>query len=517
MQLPSSNLSKHGSLHNMKVLLDTNIVIHREGNRISNQEIGILFNWLDRLGYEKYVHPVTVQEINRHKQSTVRDIFNIKLEAYNILSTQAPLHSDVEAVSNDLDSSDNDTNDTILLNEVYVERVDYLITEDRKIGRKARELKISDRVFTIDSFLEKVVAENPPLANYKVLSVKKELFGNLNVDDPFFDSFKEDYNGFTKWFNKKSEQIAYVCSSDEGVAAFLYLKVEDKNELYSDINPTFQPKRRLKIGTFKVTLNGYKLGERFIKIIFDNALRFRVEEIYVTLFNTRVGQQRLIGLLEDFGFKYHGTKGGDNKELVYVRKLQRKVNLDNPRQTYPLCPTNTRFFLNPIYPEYHTNLFPDSILNNESPKDFVENKPFRNAIRKVYISRSYVRNLKAGDVIIFYRTGGYHKSVISTIGIVEDVITDIKDSEHFISLCRKRSVFTDNELVKHWDYGSSRPFVVKFLYCYSFPKRLNMKRLIEIGVIANVQSAPRGFTEISRELFRKIIEETKSDKSFVVD
>jgi len=31
-------------------------------------------------------------------------------------------------------------------------------------------------------------------------------------------------------------------------------------------------------------LNGFRLGERFLKIIFDNALKQKVEEIYVTIF-----------------------------------------------------------------------------------------------------------------------------------------------------------------------------------------------------------------------------------------
>jgi hypothetical protein len=33
----------------MKALLDTNIIIHREANRVINSDIGYLFKWLDRL------------------------------------------------------------------------------------------------------------------------------------------------------------------------------------------------------------------------------------------------------------------------------------------------------------------------------------------------------------------------------------------------------------------------------------------------------------------------------------
>ena len=59
----------------------------------------------------------------------------------------------------------------------------------------------------------------------------------------------------------------------------------------------FSPKKRLKIGTFKVISNGLRLGERFVKIIFDNALKNHVQEIYVTIYDKRSEQKRLIELL----------------------------------------------------------------------------------------------------------------------------------------------------------------------------------------------------------------------------
>jgi hypothetical protein len=77
---------------------------------------------------------------------------------------------------------------------------------------------------------------------------------------------------------------AYVCLERERVLAFLYLKVEDQREPYHDIAPAFAPKKRLKIGTLKVELNGFKLGERLLKVVFDDALVQRVDEIYVTIF-----------------------------------------------------------------------------------------------------------------------------------------------------------------------------------------------------------------------------------------
>jgi hypothetical protein len=403
------------------------------------------------------------------------------------------------------------------LNEVFCNRVDFLITEDRKIHRKAQELGIDSKIFTIDSFLEKVIAENPSLVEYKVSTIKKEYFGNLDITDDFFDSLKSDYGGFEQWFAKKSDQLAYVCSSSNKITAFLYLKKEDENEPYPDISPAFQKKKRLKVGTFKVQLNGLKLGERFIKIIFDNALNFSVPEIYVTMFDKRLEQKRLANLLQEYGFVFYGIKKtATGDEQVYTRNFSSIASIKFPKLTYPFISAKGRKFLVPIYPEYHTSLFPDSILSNESPEAFIDNEPFRNAISKVYVSRSLNRDIKTGDILIFYRTGGYYKSVITTLGLVESIITQINDSNQFIALCRKRSVFSDDALKTEWNRSIYRPFLTNFLYLYAFPKRINMKRLIELGIIRDSESAPRGFVEISDDDFQKIIKETGTNERIIV-
>jgi len=505
----------------MKALLDTNIIIHRETNRIFNKDIGILFKWLDKGKYIKCIHPVTIAEINKNSNKNTVNTLNVKLDNYVALKTIAPISPQVKLVSDNIDNNINDINDTQLLNEVFCDRVDILITEDKKIHKKAELLNISDRVFNIDSFLEKVVSENPELVNYKVLSVTKKLFGEVKIEDSFFDSFREDYPGFDRWFNKKSEEIAYVTHNMGNILSFLYLKVEDENENYLDIIPPFKPKRRLKIGTFKVVSNGVRLGERFLKIIIDNAIQYKVEEIYVTIFEKSDEQRRLINLLEDWGFKRYGKKGG---ESVFVRDFRPSFNIDNPKSTYPFISLDTNIFLVPIYPKYHTELLPDSYLNNESPINFTENEPHRNAISKAYICRSIERNIRKGDIIIFYRTAtigqsAYHTSVITTIGMVEEKIDGIKDENEFILKCRKRSIFTDNYLKEFWSYSKFRPFVIRFLYVFSFPigSRLNRKKLLDLKIITGEENELRGLKKITKEQFLTILKETNTNESIIIN
>lgn len=491
----------------MRVLLDTNIIIHREASRVINQDIGILFNWLDKLHYAKSIHPLTIDELKRHKDTETVKTMQVKLTNYQILQTVAPLHDKVKEVSLSIDTLPNDFDDTKLLNEVFCERVDILISEDKKIHTKAVRLGISDRVFRIDNFLEKVTAENPDFVNYNVLAVKRDFFGNIKLEDEFFDSFRSDYLGFDKWFNGKAgnNDKAYVCYEGDALKAFLFLKVENEDESYSDINPSFGRKKRLKIGTFKVVSNGLRIGERFLKIVFDNARQYKVEEIYVTIFDKRPELLNLTSLLEKFGFKYHGEKTTSSGiEKVYVRNFSKRSDDQNPKQTFPWLSKTSDVYIIPIRPEYHTELFPDSILRTESADDFIDNEPYRNAISKVYVSHSSNRNLKSGDIIVFYRSGGIYKGVATTIGIVENVII-LRDFQDLVKASHKRTVLTEIELKEYWEkYPNNKPFVINFLYAFSFIKSMNLKEMLDSGILPHMDTV-KTITKIERESLVKLI------------
>src|SRR5947208_1466026 len=116
----------------MRVLLDTNIVIHREAATAVKQDIGILFNWLDRLHHAKCIHPLSVAEIQKHKDPKVVSTFEIKLKNYVDLKTEAPETPEIQKLRQ-TDQTDNSKNDTSFIKEVFAKRVDIAITEDRGI------------------------------------------------------------------------------------------------------------------------------------------------------------------------------------------------------------------------------------------------------------------------------------------------------------------------------------------------------------------------------------------------
>lgn len=497
----------------VKALLDTNIIIHRENTKVTNQSIGLLYYWLDKLHYEKMIHPYSVKELRKYGNVEMQKLYDVKLASYCEMKTVAIQSDEFIRLLKETPKSENDFIDNQLLCEVYCGRSDILITEDRRMRNKAITLGIPEKVYSINAFIEKVTAENPKLINYKHLSVKKEYIGNVDVSNVFFDSLRDSYTGFDSWFEKKSNEEAYICYSDSNlILGFLYLKTEEMDSDYHDIIPTFNPRRRLKIGTFKIDSTGFRLGERFIKIIFDNAIERNVDEIYVTLFENRPELIALEGLLKRWGFFEYGIKESNNKtEKVLTKKMKEYNQKLSIRQNYPNINYNVNKRILPIFPQYHTNLLPDSQLKTENEVDFIGNIAHRYALQKVYVTWGMKTDVKNGDIILFYRTGVQgrkaYTSVLTTVAVIDEFVTSFKDKKEFMDYCENRSVFSKTELNEFWNKHSYNICVVKFIYIKSLDSRLNLKYMWDNNII-DFPNGPRPFVKIDNMQYKKIIKDS---------
>lgn len=95
-----------------------------------------------------------------------------------------------------------------------------------------------------------------------IIETKK--FKEINLNDPFFVTLKEDYPGFEQWFMKKGSETAQVFYNESDMLeAFLYMKTETGP--INDVHPVLGEGSWLKVGTMKVNPHGTRLGERFIK------------------------------------------------------------------------------------------------------------------------------------------------------------------------------------------------------------------------------------------------------------
>lgn len=499
----------------MRALLDTNIVIHRENTKVTSQSIGKLFYWLDKLHYEKLIHPYSINELRKYRNQQMQELYDAKLDAYSVMKSVAKQTDEFSQLLIGAPKTENDIVDNQLLYELYCGRADILITEDRRMISKAGLLNISNKVFTINSFISKATYANPELIQYKALSVKQEYFGNIDVNDSFFDTFRVAYPGFEDWFAGKCDDIAYICRTDQNeILGFLYLKTEDETEDYSDITPIFSKKRRLKVGTFKVEATGFRLGERFVKIIFDNAIERSLDEIYVTLFMDRPELKALYDLFTRWGFYDYGIKESNGKtEKVLVKKLGEYDNQRSIISNFPNLNPNSQKMILPIFPQYHTSLFPDSKLNTENGLDFLGYIPHRYALQKVYVTWAYSTNIHKGDVLLFYRTGDTppkkFSSVITTIGVVDEVVSNFSCEDDFLSCCQNRSVFPTSELKKFWRDKRYSLKVLKFIYVKSLSKRLNLNYLWSHKIV-DAPNGPRPFTPITEPQFEMILRDSET-------
>lgn len=486
------------------VLLDTNIFIKREGINNVSFEVTTLFNWFDKKNITRYVHAKSKDEIALYQDVKVRENMLLKLNSYNELPSFS-VHTD-EVFDKVVSLFADDANgriDNALLKEVYNDNVGLLVTDDNLMLLKAEMLYMRDKVLTSTELLEKFESKFPKNINYKMLAVKLKLFEEVALSDSFFDTLREDYGGqkFDQWFKGKGKESAYVFEDKNGIQGFLYLKIELPNEKdYLKISPILSPKKRLKIGTFKINSSGFRLGERFLKIIFDNARQTSVDEIYVTLFeNKRQDVIRLKSLLEQWGFIKHGYKN-DNGELVLVKSMHSYDDSLEPKRNYPLIKETANAFILPIKAEYHTDLFPDKILKNENMHLYEENLAHRYAIEKIYLTGAFNIKAKQGDVVLIYRMSDQwyksYSSVVTGLAIIQDIITT-NTVDECIRLCKNRSIF-DEQSIRSL-YGQY-PTIVKLLDFVSFKNPVTLKQLRELGVV-DAYSGPRPFTAIKKDQY----------------
>lgn len=338
-------------------------------------------------------------------------------------------------------------------------------------------------------------------------------FKEINLGDNFFDSLKNDYEEFEEWFRKKAEDYAYIQMIDGKIEGFLYLKIENGN--ITDITPNIKCDKAVKIGTMKINPHGTRLGERFIKKSLDFAINNNIRYIYVTVFEKH---DKLINLYEKYGFSDYGTKKTNNgTEKALVKNLD--LNFDDSILNYPKINFNSDIYLLGIYPDFHTRLFPDSILNNES-FDIVKDVSHTNSIDKIYICRMQgISNLKKDDLILIYRTSDQkgpaaYRSVVTSICTVQDIKStrEFDCFQDYENYCKNYSVFNKRELQTF--FNSRREyFIIKMSYNIAFPKKVIRKKLIEeVGIDENKYW---GFFQLTEEQSKEIISMGQVNKNYV--
>ena len=238
----------------MRVLIDTNILIHRENHKILSENLQKLMEILHVAGISLLIHPISEEELQKDKDIDRKNIVLSKLRAYPKLKSPLNPKDDKNYLASvGSPTKINDELDNFILYAVYKNAVDFLITEDVGIIKKAKKIDLSDRVLAIEDALIVFSKYNKRVRIFTPPAIKHEYVYNLNQDDIIFDSLRSDYPEFNDWFQRISKKgrecWVYYPKSNE-IGGVLIFKNEDEA---IDSNPPLPKKNRLKICLMKVS------------------------------------------------------------------------------------------------------------------------------------------------------------------------------------------------------------------------------------------------------------------------
>jgi rRNA-processing protein FCF1 len=475
----------------MRTLIDTNLIIQLEDDHVLEERFSTVYREALQAG-KLLIHPRSKEDIERDNDERRKLKTLSKIAKYGALE-HPPIPDFTFMESIGAPQRPNDIVDAHLLYAVVKNSVDFLITEDGGIHRKAKRVGIHDRVLTIDqardlflSFTQRVSPSVPFLENIPV--------HNLDLKSHFFGSLRADYGGkaFDDWLEGVSRdgRMCWVHKTDGVLRALCIYKEETTRPDSATI-----PIPTLKLSTFKVSedYSGNRTGELMLKMAFRYAITNDLKSIYVTVLPK---YPRLISFLEDFGFNVVDTKG---EEFVLMKHMvpQTFANTDPVKYAilyYPhhLDGPSIQKFIVPIRPEYHELLFPDcpcALTDGPSSP-----RPQGNTIKKAYLSESRTKKLNPGDLLLFYRS--HDIKTVTSVGVIELAFRS-NDPNEIVREVGNRTVYTREEIETMARDGC---LVIIFRHVENLTRPVSASVLRDFGMRGNIQS----IRLISEELYRKI-------------
>jgi hypothetical protein len=497
----------------MKIIFDTNILIHIEDPKELSKNLQDLLKIFREHGHQIFIHPASLKDINNDKDEKRKKVILSKIEGYpRIESPPKPTDEFLSVVG--VSSNSNEINDNEILFAIQRNAADFLITEDYGLQKKAIRANLEDRVLSIDSALD--YFKNLYARKVMQHTLLKEVFvRNLDVEDPFFNLLKEDYGDsvFRDWFKKISIQgrKGWVYNENSKIKALLILK-EENEEIKT--SPPIPAAERLKIATLKVDITGSKLGELFLKMAFQYCISNHIFETYLTHF--RKQDDKMIPLIENFGFEFAGflpeRKGKLEKEEVYIKKFisneKDLLPIDLARKYYPSFTDipSIKKFLVPIMPPYHDRLFPDFRERQMKITDYFEINIPGNAIKKAYLSHSAITKIRPGDILLFYRS--HDQKAITSIGVVDREPVRTNEPDKVAAIVGQRSVYFYDEIK---DMTQTPVLVILFRHHLNLPNPLDLKYLRAHNI-----PVPQTIIEINHNQYIAIKKGGKLDERFTV-
>lgn len=485
-------------------LVDTNIFVTLEPfGSVSEtepfEEAAALRRRVDEHGYLIALHSGTRVDIERDTLDDRREQSLQALNKYLVLD-DVPASP---ALLGAFGASDNDQVDALIASALEANAAHYLVTEDRGLRQRlakvapalgARALSLAEAIELLDQ-LHPPAPEPPPLVELRACY-------SIRLDDPIFESIRDDYDGFDNWFRdncQAGQREAFVIDGGDSLAGICILKDEDDEEYGL-------PAGRLKLCTVKVAEphRRQRYGPLLVKAALDNAVRRGRTGLYVTVFDHH---PELIRLLVDLGFEI-APQVTELGELVLWRSLvpppDASIELDgfefNRRYGPHHLKLDVPIHIIPIQPQWEERLFPEGRRQLEL---IGENAACGNDLRKAYLSRAGTLQLERGDLVIFYRSGD--ERAVRFVAVVEDTLRSA-DASEIVSFVGTRTVYTADEIEEMTAGGRRSVLALLIRQARHLDPAWPADTLIEKNVMLRAPQSIQGITGEGAEWIRTTLD-----------
>ena len=502
-------------MNHQTYLIDTNVIIGLEDNHLVQPAFAGLLSIAGKHRVHVVVHDAARDDLLRDKDQKRQRISLSKLEKFQTLRKVRGLTvQELEGRFGTLPRP-NDVVDATLLDALDRGAADFLVTEDRGLHERARRHspELGRRVLFVADAVQLLQTTYEPI-EAPVKYVEEVTANEIPLSDEIFDSLREDYPDFDKWWKEKCVRERRSCwiIDDGGLAGILVRK----DETGSNTDATTKSKKILKICTMKVRpeSRGIKLGELLLKKVFWFAQSNGYDLVYITAYDR---QSALLDLLEYYGFQQTASK--PDGELIYERQIFRAQltrvdgtsNFEIDRLNYPrfIADADTGAFVIPIKEGYHDTLFPE-LKRPRQPNLFDlfgttgGPKTPGNTIRKVYLCRAPSNLGEPGALLFFYKGKSFDdpSQSLTAIGIFEEC-AKARSTKELMHLTGGRSVYSEREL-QGWHASSARPVkVINFLLVGYISPPLELHELVRGNVFA--ARPPQSIKELTNKQMKEVL------------
>jgi predicted transcriptional regulator/ribosomal protein S18 acetylase RimI-like enzyme len=303
----------------------------------------------------------------------------------------------------------------------------------------------------------------------------------INCKAEIFNSLRNDYLNFNKWFLEKCVNehrhcfAIYENSKLQGIAI-----LKNENDVSEKINYRLVGKT-LKICTFKISSSAS--GKQFGKMLLSNCFKYASSFSYHCIYVTAYKDNSICEFLQKYGFRRNSGIKSDTGEYVFVKYMDSDSSIHGIHSVYNylslfywrregagMCEIEKNIFLS-IRPEYV-----DKIKQNQKKIEF----------RKRKITRK-LEHILIYETLPFGKIVGYAK--------IKCIVTCSP-----LELWNKYSKIGGISYIAYKNYYKNKSIAIGILWDTYIPL------LNPISLDMFSLSPPQSYKYISDELFKKIVD-----------